>query len=107
VGRELALGESLEVRPPELHLTAEKIGSHANEFSAGHRAAHWRASQTALGSGLSAAALPEMLGAWETDGTRFAERFTHHADGHRAAANAYVQTDVDGQERIEDAGSAL
>jgi hypothetical protein len=106
-GEELAVVESMEVDPPELHLTAEKIACHAGDFSAAHRAAHWRASQAVLGSGLSAAGLPDMLGAWESDGARFAERFTGHADGHRAAANAYAQADDGGAERIGDAGSAL
>lgn len=101
------MAESLEVRPSELHLTAEKFASHVGDFSVAHQAAQCRASQAALGSGLSSAALPNMLGAWETDGARFAERFTRHADGHRAAANAYVHADDVGAERIGDTGSAL
>jgi hypothetical protein len=60
-----------------------------------------------LGSGLAGAALPQLLGAWESDGTRFGEHFTKHADGHRTAAAAYTQTDDGSSERISDAGSAL
>ncbi len=101
------MANSLEVHPPELHLTADKIASQAGDFAVAHQSAHRRASQAVLGSGLSAAGLPEMIGAWETDGVRFAEGLTRHADGHRAAANAYVQADDGGAERIGHAGSAL
>lgn len=101
------MAESFEVSPSELHLTAGKIDGHAGDFAAAHQAAHWRASQAVLGSGLAGAALPEMLGAWESAAARFSERFTTHADGHRAAANAFVRADGGEANRIGAAGTAL
>jgi hypothetical protein len=61
----------------------------------------------ALGSGSAAAALPELLGSWDSDGNHFRQLFVKHAEGQRAAANAYAQTDQSGADRVEDAGSAF
>jgi hypothetical protein len=99
--------EPLKVDPSELQIAADKIDGHAAGFGTTLAATHQRAGQVALGSGLAAAALPQLLGAWENDGTRFGEHFTKHADGHRTAATAYSRTDADSSERISDAGSAL
>ena len=101
------MSESLKVSPSELHAAADKITSHAADFATTHAATHQRAGLAALGSGLAAAALPQLLGAWESDGTHFGEHFAKHADGHRAGATAYTRTDADSSERLNDAGSAL
>jgi len=85
--------EPVVVRPSELHVAARRIDCQAVDFAEAHRSALWRASQAALGSGLSGAALPQMVGVWQTDATGFGERFTQHADGHRAAAGAYLHTE--------------
>jgi uncharacterized protein YukE len=97
----------LKVNPSELRVAADKIDGHAADFAAAHQAAHRRAGDVALGSGVAGAALPQMMGAWDSDGTEFAKRFTAHAEGHRAAANAYMQTDDGSANRIGDAGSAF
>jgi hypothetical protein len=97
----------LKVDPSELQMAADKIDGHAAEFATTHAATHQRAGQAALGSGLAAAALPQLLGAWESDGTRFGDHFIKHAEGHRTAAGVYTRSDEDGSERISDAGSAL
>jgi hypothetical protein len=94
------VAEPLKVRPAELHATAAEIDNHADDFAAAHRTAHRRASETVLGSGLSTAALPAMLGAWQTEGGWFSEQFAQHADRHRTAADAFTRTDRDGTERI-------
>lgn len=60
--------EPLKVDPTELRLTAGKLDGHASGFRTAHETAQSRASKTALGSGLAAAALPAMLEAWESDG---------------------------------------
>jgi hypothetical protein len=96
--------EPLKVDPIELRMTADRLDGHSSDFSTEHLKAHAAASEAALGSGLSAAALPEMLAAWEADGAHFGERFTTHAEGHRGAAGAYERTDSSGAGRITDAG---
>lgn len=104
---EVAVPKPLKVNPAELHLAAGQIEGHAGDFATAHQAAHWRAGQAALGSGLAAAALTGMLEEWESDDTRFGEHFTQHADGHRTAADAYLKADGGGASGIGDAGSAL
>ena len=99
--------DPLKVDPTELHLTADQLDGHASDFLAVHQTAHSRASQAKLGSGLSAAALPQMLTAWEADSTRFGKHFATSAQGHREAAAEYVKTDTSSAEGIDDAGSAL
>lgn len=99
--------EPLKVDPTELHVTAGQLDGQASEFLTAHQTAHSRASQTNLGSGLSKAALPQMLTAWEADSARFAKHFATHAEGHREAAAQYVQTDTTSAEGIDDAGAAL
>lgn len=101
------MAESLKVNPSELHLAAGKIEGHASDFATAHQAAHRRAGQAAVGSGLAAAALQEGLGVWEADGTHFGEHFIKHADGHRTAADAYTQVDGGEAANIQDAGTAL
>jgi hypothetical protein len=88
-------------------MAADKIDGHAAAFATTHATTHRRAGHAALGSGLAAAALPHLLGAWESDGARFGDHFTKHADGHRTAAATYAQIDDSSSERISDAGSAL
>jgi hypothetical protein len=97
----------LKVSPSELHRAADKIEGHAADFADTHQTAQWRAGQAVLGSGLAGAALPEMLGAWDTDGSHFGQRFTTHAGGHRTAADAYQQADGRSADWIGDASSAL
>ncbi|ORW09775.1 hypothetical protein AWC14_21355 [Mycobacterium kyorinense] len=97
----------LRVDPTELHLTATQLEAHADEFSAAHQQAHSRASQVSIGSGAARAALPQMLEEWAISGTRFKEHHIRHADGHREAADRYIQADDRGADQIEDAGSAL
>jgi hypothetical protein len=99
--------EPLKVDPTELHLTADQLDGHGSDFLAAHQTAHSRASQAALGSGLSAAALPQMLTAWETESTRLGKHFATNAQGHREAATQYVKTDAAGGEEIDDASAAL
>ncbi|MFL0294618.1 ESX-1 secretion-associated protein [Mycobacterium sp. SMC-18] len=96
--------DPLKVDPIELRMTADRLDGHSSDFSTEHLKAHAAASQAALGSGLSAAALPEMLAAWEADGAHFGERFASHAEGHRGAAGAYERTDSSGAARITDTG---
>ncbi|BCI51613.1 hypothetical protein NIIDNTM18_08910 [Mycolicibacterium litorale] len=94
----------LKTDPTELRMTADQLEGHAGEFRTAHQAAQSRASKAALGSGSAAAALPEMLAAWEADGAQFDEHFTRHARGHREAADAYLGTDAGSADRINDAG---
>ncbi|HKP39622.1 type VII secretion target [Mycobacterium sp.] len=99
--------EPLKVDPTELHLTADQLDGHASDFLTAHQTAHSQASQVNLGAGLSTAALPHMLAAWETDSARFAKRFATNAEGHRDAATRYVKTDTASADGIDDAGAAL
>ncbi|MGO4442206.1 type VII secretion target [Mycobacterium sp. 2YAF39] len=99
--------EPLKVDPKELHAAADQLDGHASEFSATQEKALSRASQANLGSGLSAAAVPQMLAAWETDSARFAKQFATNAQGHREAATRYTKTDTTGADGIDDAGAAL
>ena len=101
------MAEPLTLRPAELHATAAEIDNHADDFATAHQAAHRRASEALLGSGLSAAALPQMLGAWEVDRVRSGEQFAHHADRHRTAANAFAQADHGGADQISGVGPAI
>ena len=94
------MAEPVKVRPAELHATAAAIDNHADDFAAAHQTAHRRASEAVLGAGLSAAALPAMLGAWQSDRAWAGEQFSEHSDRHRTAANAFTQADHDGTERI-------
>jgi hypothetical protein len=105
--KESSVAEPVKVRPAELHATASEIDNHADDFAAAHRTAHRRANETVLGSGLSTAALPAMLGAWQTVGTWSAEQFAQHADRYRTAADAFAQADHDGTERIAGIGPAI
>ena len=99
--------DPLKVDPTELHLTADQLDGRASDFLTAHQAAYSRAGQAALGSGLSAAALPHMLTAWEADGARFGKHFATNAGEHREAATRYVKTDTAGAEGIDDASAAL
>jgi len=102
-----SMPEPLAVSPSELHLTADRIDGHGADFTATHQAACRQAGHVSLASGRAAAALPQMLHAWDGDGVQFGEHFSRHAHGHRNAATAYVQTDGDGADRIGHAGSVL
>jgi hypothetical protein len=75
-------------------MTAQSLRSHAEWFLAIHQQAQETASQVVLGAGKAAATLPAMLHEWQAASERFAERHVKHADGHRAAAAAYMQTDA-------------
>jgi hypothetical protein len=99
--------EPLKVDPAELLLTADQLDAQASGFIAAHRTSHSRASQVALGAGNSAAALPAMLAAWDSDGERFGKNFITHAANHREAASSYAMTDAYSADGIDDAGSAL
>ena len=99
--------EPLKVDPTELHVTAAQLDGHASDFRTTHQTAHSQASQVNLGSGLSTAALPQMVTAWEADSARFAKHFATHAEGHREAAARYVKTDDASADGIDDAGAAL
>ncbi|MBN3509611.1 hypothetical protein [Mycolicibacterium nivoides] len=99
--------EPLQVNPADLHATAQGLDSHAAGFAETHRGASARVGQAALGSGLAAAALPELLTAWVDDGIHFGAQFTKHAEGHREAAIGYEQTDGGCAAGIEDASSDL
>ena len=101
------MAKALRVDPIELRVTAESLSSHAETFSATHEQAQSRAGQVALGASKAAAALPAMLAEWQTTGTRFAAHHVKHADGHRAAADAYTQTDSANADEIEAAGRDL
>jgi hypothetical protein len=101
------VAKALRVDPFELRVTAESLSSHAEAFSATHEQAQSRAEEVALGASKAAAALPAMLTEWQTAGTRFVARHIKHADGHRAAADAYTQTDGGESQDIEAAGRAL
>lgn len=99
--------ERLKVDPTELHAAADQLDGHASEFLATHGTALSRASQANLGAGLSAAAVPQMLAAWEADSARFAQQFATNAQGHREAAARYADTDTASADGIDDAGAAL
>ncbi|WP_006244507.1 hypothetical protein [Mycolicibacterium tusciae] len=99
--------EQLKVDPKELHAAADQLDGQASEFSATHETAFSRASKTNLGSGLSAAVMPQMLAAWETDSARFAKHFATNAQGHLEAAARYAKTDGASADGIHDAGAAL
>jgi hypothetical protein len=99
--------EPLNVDPNELRMAADRLDAHADEFLNDHQSTHARAGQVRLGSGLAAAALPEMLAGWEADGVRFGQHFGIHAEGHREAATRYVRTDTDNADEIGNAGSGL
>jgi hypothetical protein len=99
--------EPLKVDPTELHVTAGQLDGHSSDFLTAHQTAHSRAGHANLGSGLSKAALPQMLAVWEADAARFAKHFATHAEGHREAATQYVKTDTAGADEIDDAGAAL
>jgi hypothetical protein len=98
--KETAVPEPVRLRPAELHATAAQIDNHADDFAVVHQTAHRRASEAVLGSGLSAAALPAMLGAWQGDHLRVAQQFADHADRHRAAANVFAEADRRGADRL-------
>lgn len=100
-------GEPLKVDPTELVLTAGQLDGQAAGFRTGHQSAHARASHAALGASSSAAALPGMLAAWESDGIRYVTQFASLADKHRAAAAKYAATDDQESDDIDIAGSAL
>lgn len=93
--------------PNELLVAAARIDGHAGEFRTVQDAVLTRAGSVGLGSGFAAAALPNMLAAWEADGVRFDEQFAKHTQAHRAVAPAYVDTDADGADGIDDAGAGF
>ena len=99
--------EPLQVTPAELRTAAEELDNHAAGFAEAHQGAAARAGQTALGSGLAAAALPEMLAEWENQGLRFGSHFIQHAEGHREAAAGYEVTDDGCASGIDDASAEL
>ncbi|RIT31395.1 ESX-1 secretion-associated protein [Mycobacteroides abscessus] len=99
--------EPLEVDLIELRMFADRLESHGSEFASGHQKAHAGASQVALGSGLAAAALPEMLTAWESDGARFGKHYNSHAQHHREATSGYERTDTSSSTRIRNVAPGL
>lgn len=99
--------EPLKVDPTELQLAADQLDGHASSFRAAHQNAQSRAGHVVIGAGLSGAALPEMLAAWEGDGVHFGRRMTKLAADHREAAAKYVATDNHSADEIDDAGSAV
>lgn len=101
------MAKTLRVDPVELRVTAESLSSHAESFSATHQRAQSNAGQVALGASKAAAALPAMLAEWQASGTNFAAHHVKHADGHRAAADAYTKTDSANADEIEAAGRDL
>ena len=101
------MGEPLRVDPAQLQVTAESLSSHAESFTSAHAQAQSRAGSVALGASKAAAALPAMLSEWQTSATQFAAHHVKHADGHRAAAQAYTKTDDGASDQIEAAGRDL
>lgn len=95
--------EPLKVDPTELRAAADQLDGHASEFLASHEMTHSRASQVSLGSGLSAAALPQMLTALEVESACLAGLFATNAAGYRDAAAQYSKTDAAGGDQIGDA----
>jgi hypothetical protein len=93
----------LKVDPTELHGAADQLDGHASEFMATHETTQSRASQVRLGSGLSAAALPQMLTAWETESAHLGRLFATNAAGYRDAASRYAHTDTASADEIDDA----
>lgn len=100
-------GEPLKVDPTELVLAAGQVDGQAAGFRTAHQSVHARASHAALGTSLSAGALPGMLAAWESDGIRYGQQFMSLAEKHRAAAAKYAETDDQQSDDIDIAGSAL
>lgn len=101
------VNETLQVNPAELRVAAEQLDGQASSFAEKHHGAHARAGGTALGAGQAAAALPQMLAAWEEQGVQFGAHFTRHAEGHRQAATGYDKTEETAAAGIDDAGSEL
>ncbi|MHA3022950.1 WXG100 family type VII secretion target [Mycobacterium sp. BMJ-28] len=101
------MAKPLRVDPAQLQVTAESLHRHAESFSATHEQAQSRAGSVALGASKAAAALTATLGEWQTSATQFAAHHVKHADGHRAAAQAYTQTDTGAADEIEAAGRDL
>lgn len=97
----------LRVDPTQLRMTADSLSSHAQSFSATHERAQARAGGVALGAGSAAAALPAMLAEWQNSTVQFAAHHVKHADGHRAAAEAYTRTDTGTADDLEVAGRGL
>lgn len=104
---EVPVVKPLVVKPSELHLAARRIDGQATDFAVAHRSALWRASQAALGSGLSGAALPQLAEVWQTDASEFGAHFTNHAAGHRAAAAAYLHTESESARELGNSGVEL
>ncbi|GAA2545355.1 hypothetical protein GCM10010409_20270 [Mycolicibacterium diernhoferi] len=98
--------QPLRVDPTELQVAADQLDAQASSFVTAHHASHSRAGHAALGAGLSAAALPEMLAVWDSNVARSHQRFAALAEDHRIAATKYRVTDAHGAEHIDDAGPA-
>lgn len=101
------MAEALRVDPAQLQATAESLRSHAESFTSAHEQAQSRAGSVALGAGKAAAALPGLVSEWQSSAASFAAHHVKHADGHRAAAQAYTQTDAGAADDIEAAGRDL
>ncbi len=102
-----SIGHALRVSPSELRVAAEQLDGQAGSFAEKCQGAHARVGGSVLGSGQAAAALPQMLAAWEERGVQFGAHFTRHAEGHREAATGYGKTDEITAKGIDDAGSEL
>jgi WXG100 family type VII secretion target len=99
--------EPLQVNPAELRATAERLDGHAAGFIEALQSAQARAEAASLGRGAAAAALPEMLAAWEEQAVRFAAEFRRHSESHRSAATGYERTDELGAAEVGGAGSEM
>lgn len=94
----------LEVNADELRASANEIHSHACTFTSAHETAYALAGRVSLGSGVSTAALSEMLAAWDQHRTVFGAEFARHAERHRAAADGYETIDEHGGQDISQWG---
>lgn len=85
----------VEVKPEDLHVSAATIDAHADCVRARHFEADGRIE--AAQAGIPAASVAALTGAvtkWQADTTQMFGRMVDHANGLRAGAAAYIQTDL-------------
>ncbi|MCV7260999.1 MULTISPECIES: type VII secretion target [Mycobacterium] len=93
---------NLEVDAVHLRLAGQEADTHADNFLAGHVAAHERIAAAQTGFiGESAAALAELAAHWKDETAAHHREVSEHAEKFRTAAGEYETTDTDAEATID------
>ena len=96
---------SIRVVPEDLHVSATKVGTHAEELEVRHTAAHGRIEAAQVGTpAASAVALSAVVAKWQADTAALFGNLVGHGEAMRGAAVGYQHRDQSNAVEIDAVG---